>query len=68
MQEHKSSRKHADVKAIEQRLRKEMKNIGFGLRETSKPQTERMIDREFDKICQNLDKTHVKFKEVLNSD
>ena len=68
MQEHKSSKRKADVKAIETRLRKEMRNIGFGLRGQAKPLTERMIDRDFDQVCRSLDKTHHKFKDVLVSD
>lgn len=62
------NKKKADVSAMEKRLRKQMKNVGFGLRDSCHTQSEQAIVKEFEQICNELDKTHGKFKKALLDD
>jgi len=56
------------MKEMERRVKKQMKQIGFGLRDTSSMRSDKQIDRDFSDICRQLDKGHERFKEVLRTD
>lgn len=58
-------KKRSDIRAMEKRLRKQIKNVGFGLRDSCNTQSEETIVKEFEQICTELDKTHNKFKKAL---
>ena len=62
------TKKRANVKEIEQRLKRQMKNVGFGLRDIKLNMTGKNAEKQFEQICTELDKTHNRFKEVLYMD
>ena len=61
-------KKKADIAVMEKKIRKQMKNVGFGLRDSCNTQSEKAIVSEFEQICRELDKTHGRFKKFLLED